>query len=823
MAFSTISSVGTPWAVTTTKRKSTPLSHTHPKRQRLSEPPDRRRTERKIKQQTLTQIDWIPSSRNTTFSDEEDDMDYIEMGSGNARSSATRSIRSTETSKNRPGLSKKNSTLTQMDFVHLAAMDKEYRVDDEGLGLQYDETDQTTLQNCHASDQQRHSDIPQMDGTCDGPRRKGRRRRTSIDLVVQDANLGFTGLDHQSAKKRRSVDGSSRPFSRRAAEQAKHKLSPDPDKNSEYCQGGLEQDGPPPTALSQPGSCPQPDAQARINQQERQQFTQDWAAGPRTPHRQKSVIPSSQSPESPPLSNNKKAHIIDLTTPRKSAKRQPLQQLSVNASRQRQSTKLNQLPSSYATASPTPKRKVCVLKLPQKGLKIQKSCIQDSQEDIYSIQPTSSSPRVNSLSERIEITGGQGYGPRESEVPSTSQSQSDFDENVSSSPPLEHDLRAFSTIIEGTIPDPEPCAGLDSKDVEHRPATGQLDSNEIHFGNGLDHISTPIPDLRAQSGQEAQDTNVPSDFGSPIPNDTQFNMELTRTTAYPQHIELDMQREDHCCPSHSQNSSPRSSFPTFGNDINRHPVRTPTFVHHSTTTTVPLNDVHQTFSSPSLPTISSHRLVQPQHSIRPASMPHQSQISTQDPTQNLPLLSSPVEHNVFGRTQEPERIIIKDSSSLRMPLVELPQYESEASQINVDFGLDDNEEEDLDLDVELDPSSSAPSSRLPVDVRSSLGKRYHASRSEAIPPQTPQYKGRLGNAYTTAQHHSPSSQSSSSPDPDEPNFTPGGHPTRARMKRLRRQGLIPKGYRESSSFVVTRESQMPAWYFEDPFEGLDLD
>lgn len=96
-----------------------------------------------------------------------------------------------------------------------------------------------------------------------------------------------------------------------------------------------------------------------------------------------------------------------------------------------------------------------------------------------------------------------------------------------------------------------------------------------------------------------------------------------------------------------------------------------------------------------------------QRSVRPASMPHPSQISTQEATQGY-LGSS---FMPFETPRASERITIKDSSSIRLPMSQIPSQLSQ-SQLNIDLGVDTLDEGEDDYD--LDPPSSAPSQNQPV-------------------------------------------------------------------------------------------------------------
>ena len=97
-----------PWTVTSAKRKSsTPVASATRRKRRLSDGDVRPRIKRRPKQETLTQIGWIPSSRNVSFNDEYNDLEFID-GDPVSRTTKREARPST--------LRKGDSTLTQMDF-----------------------------------------------------------------------------------------------------------------------------------------------------------------------------------------------------------------------------------------------------------------------------------------------------------------------------------------------------------------------------------------------------------------------------------------------------------------------------------------------------------------------------------------------------------------------------------------------------------------------------------------------------------------------------------------------------------------------------------
>ncbi len=124
-------------------------------------------------------------------------------------------------------------------------------------------------------------------------------------------------------------------------------------------------------------------------------------------------------------------------------------------------------------------------------------------------------------------------------------------------------------------------------------------------------------------------------------------------------------------------------------------------------------------SSPSLPPPPQPRFVT-QQSIRPASMPRPSQVSTQAATQQswLPMSSMPFPYTYTTSSPSrynhnaPEHVTIKDSSSIPIPLRDIPSESDSQSQpqangyATVDLGLGFDDDSLDDRDDDLDPKSS---------------------------------------------------------------------------------------------------------------------
>ncbi|RMZ83174.1 hypothetical protein DV738_g1400, partial [Chaetothyriales sp. CBS 135597] len=286
-----------------------------------------------------------------------------------------------------------------------------------------------------------------------------------------------------------------------------------------------------------------------------------------------------------------------------------------------------------------------------------------------------------------------------------------------------------------------PVAEADKREESNEeveiPATSQVEEVEVCLAEeGSVTVTASEADGRVKLDQSLPPvTNVDEssdiDFDSPIANDTQFNAEVARrlTTTPPSSSPLlphatgsddlfaiptprlihSSSRPGRSQANNiSQQQQQESNQQTCSEDIPLPPA--PQTQTRTTTTLVPLNDTlmppprqHQrpSSSSSSPPSPQSHSStvrstantqmsLAPLADVRPASLPHSSQISTQEATQ-FAFLSSLVptapefsEPSVVNR----EQITIKeDSNSIGMllPLSQIPQVKREESQI-VDLG-----------------------------------------------------------------------------------------------------------------------------------------
>jgi hypothetical protein len=405
--------------------------------------------------------------------------------------------------------------------------------------------------------------------------------------------------------------------------------------------------------------------------------------------------------------------------------------------------------------------KVVVLKPPKRkqGRKI--SRIEDSQINIYSIP--SSSPQVQQ-GPKVKKPSGQataaGERPaNEAEIPGTSQVQ-----GLQSSPPAatQESLPSLQDIVSGgrsaardagdersrdplpAVPQPGDESPVFVRDFAAQPLETTIiagdDSDPVAEEKSNKNVS-PAGDILSREDVPAAADEV--DFGSPIANDTQFNVDVENrvSSPVPPAIETPGKGEKNVNAITLSSSSPtpesRRTIHTVDAQTERQeedeppqtPMPVPRLVEspimrthevdmdlgddsdevalpksgllhrsstHVSTTKVPLNDtVQQSSSSPVL-----SAKITTQKSIHPASIPRPSQMSTQEATQAFANMSSYPQRADAEITQ---RITIKESSSYPVPISQLPQYTGRSqSQYNVDLGVhevfDSEDEEDLDLD-----------------------------------------------------------------------------------------------------------------------------
>ena len=206
----------------------------------------------------------------------------------------------------------------------------------------------------------------------------------------------------------------------------------------------------------------------------------------------------------------------------------------------------------------------------------------------------------------------------------------------------------------------------------------------------------------------------------------------------------------------------------------------------------------------------------------------------------------------FETPRTTQRVTIKDSSSMRMPMSQIPPQPSQ-SQLDIDLGLDafkpgEEEDEDYDLDPpssavqpqyeaaknkaspseeipteRIVPSSSSPSPSPRPSPRIEMPDKRSPNRPEISTSKSPVHSpaplpplpsdshdmhdadGDLKPASSPSQHYSPSQPALVKPldqytqipgfnNETQSNFTQGGHVSAAYVHRQREAGVLPKWY-----------------------------
>lgn len=695
MAASELAMAPPPWTITSKKRKSSPtVVFSGRKRQRRDETPSTARA----RQQTLTQAQWVDRSSSTV-----EDLDMSPIG-------AAKKPTKVESRK------KRESTLTQMDFfAKTVPMD----LDSEEMAMLSEDTSGTKDQP------------PQLDGTYESPRRP-RKRKVMPKLKTESTeSQEYQPTQSRTGGELKSTIGTGEP--RRSTRQSKgrSKILSDPADNFDYFSQAL--------AGNQTPSAQRTKA-LEIQDSADDDYVIDLSGSPtrpglRTPSRPgtaQTVIKSSQSPESLPPSTKQK----DRTT-REQPNRSPLAQRSAN---------VRQSPRIVEALPELPGGQENVNLVTQSGLKRRKyqakTSVADSQTNLWSVPPTSSPEQARLTATSHETPTTMAPETRASvsdqypiEIPSTSQveqqegntgiahSASTIGHNESFKQPDQSEVQRESrnaptntvpgtTTVQPSLAIDETIAGQDSA------ATTVTEASTRPEPNPKPPPATP----RAARRTVIEDTeDEDSEFGSPILNDTQYNEEVKQRTSSP--AAPDYHTSSRPTSSHSnpiptprlvRHSSPAQQSQYVESDassdgVSLPPAQPPKAMGNGTITRVPLNDV-QPIPTSSQSVLSAKSATQ--RSVRPASMPHPSQISTQEATQGY--LGS--FYMPFDTPHGTEQITIKDSSSVRLPMSQIPPQPSQ-SQLNIDLGVEMLDEDDqYGNDYDLDPPSSAPLQQPPANT-----------------------------------------------------------------------------------------------------------
>ncbi|KPI39230.1 uncharacterized protein AB675_4977 [Cyphellophora attinorum] len=440
------------------------------------------------------------------------------------------------------------------------------------------------------------------------------------------------------------------------------------------------------------------------------------------------TVPSSQTPDSITRSA------------RRSSARRPLAELSTN---------LQAAPSPPAvyTQSPFGKYTRKALKKPARP----PTCptVEDSQSNLWSLKATSPIAQQNSANKESDVLGSSppllvtGAALEGFEIPSTSQNNPS---HSVASEQVPADTNGRKASVEAEPPGPV----LDCPQVSEEGqvvvdvAEGRVDARAVEDnGNPVPVPRTKeleLSDLSSQYVRMAVNFAVPdedeadSDFGSPIRNDTQFNHDVKERTSSPLPTPSRPASAGHdtatkpLAVSHASPAIlPQPTLQQNGSGTSTESLALPpppppreaaTGSRGYVTSRVPLNDTAPS-SSPPVQLTNTNTKSTTQRSVRPASMAHPSQISTQEATQYTGYGESSFEPLETPRA--PQRVTIKDSSSIRRSISQVPQHVTSQPEFNIDLELgaaDDAEQEEVqgnDEEYDLDPPSSGvvPAPDLP--------------------------------------------------------------------------------------------------------------
>lgn len=871
-----------PWTLTSVKRRAKSSTPGPRKRQRRDGPESKSSDPRSKSQQTLTQARWVTPVSNGY---DEPDMNVLPSERG----------RSTPTARSRRTLSKRNSTLTQMDFFSFPPPD-DADLDDAMLAP--------------VADSSHPPPLPQLDGAYESPRKPRKRKATPTAAgPASKRKVAIQNPESQeykpTMKKKKRKDGNHageqsgtpRRTSNRLA--LKNEVFSDPVTNFDYFEEALNEPPRREETRDQQESRTHP-SEIKDSVKDDEEIVPgprsilDCPRLPQTPRKTPYIVLSSQSPESLPPSTQKTARkAYELP---EMSQRTPLAERSGNVPVEAFTRK------AFSKSSPnqeqqSPKRKITALKVSKRMQARYNTCIGDSQANVWSI-PLSSSPELVRPLENASLPEPVPRCPPKNdlEIPASSQAQ-----EVESTPAqsgTEESLPSLSEILScrraedpeaGDSEVPSSSPALVGDGTGHTPIVRDFANRSGHPAayNGSSDQKGPHSITRAESRQDHalaacdsventhdENSNESEDdlLGSPVPNDTQFNIQVEHRVSSPVHSRCspgapepvtNIVRLPTLSPSPSRGSglqglgsrqvineralSPGSSLPVPRlvqqpiADLNQEVTRLQQADSYKSevslpktniaaarggvsTTMIPLNDTHNQSSPPS-----SNKAVT-QKSIHPASLPHPSQMSTQEATQGfLPPSSFPPQQGEDSLEDRDDKITIKDSSSARVPMSQLPLYQRDTqSQLDIDLGLDaeldSGDEEDLDLDPPSLPSQAAGrfvdeeeteltprgSHANVLQKRGAIVKPEKETENHGFPRSCRQGSQPEFEAEDLTIDLSQSISIPSSPNPPplqrqyspipgfnnetQSNFTQNGHVTAAYIHRQHEEGILPKWF-----------------------------
>ena len=724
----------TPWTVRTTKRKS-PNSAPNPQKRQgsfehLEDGPAAIR--RKTHQSTLTQIQFVPNQ-----SREDKDSNLTPIVTAPRRVPARQNV---------ARIQKRNSTLTQMDFVAICPKD-----DDQQNEL-------TPIGDGEGA-------LIQLDGTRDAPR--ARRQSGTPVMVESTSKRKAKPIDlHESqefrpTKKKRKTDINTKEENMGAGRQMPNRMASvkatrsigllSARHDSDHEENRERPEMPERPSVIWTAATPSAQDQQTLPQktswltsdQEKQHPSQHEKFGAsflRTPSKKKNIIPSSQSPESIPPST-RKTDALNTGNLILSRERSPLKERSANVHLRKGRKIYGAFPLKLQQGPSSAKRKICTLKLPRHDLQRERTSAGDgtvvSRHTIWS--PPSSSPPIEHSKKppvvtmfdiKDSIAGSEPKQPAkqllQTPIPWSTKSVDEDERDILASSQLDYGQAPFSSAgaieKQETLPSLQGLLGQRHTPEEATTFARTADHNQPYeqaryFDVAVKDFAMDEEQWRAQTQNAGLNQDDPPALGSPgavfvadsqegsvlalspgssIANDTQFNAELAGRIPT---SSANASASPLASPTSHRTPSPSAQL---DQEIELSLPR-PNLVHqrstYSTTKTIPLND---TSSSPSLPARVAQR------TDYPASLPRPSQVSTQDPTQSyLPLSSTALAPLSSSPKSGPTTITIKDSSSVPRPLHEIPsQRHSQLklqSQSPIKLGPDDSLDatDDEDLDQEL--------------------------------------------------------------------------------------------------------------------------
>ncbi|KAH0833634.1 hypothetical protein AYO21_12045 [Fonsecaea monophora] len=849
-------------SITSTKRKTTPAPTAARKRQRPNGTEITSSARPSKSQRTLTQVEWI-----STFSPSFDDRDMQYLDDVKKPSPAPK--------RPRPRAQKPDSTLTQMDFFDSTPRD-------------YQDIDDTMIDD--SKWERDNYIVPQLDGTYDSPRRPRKRKATPKTISLPGQEIEPSNQDSQAEyrprKRKKKVgfaDNGSAEATRRSSKRLaiKDEVLSDPVKNFDYFAQALTDQVEDRKHHFADESLDRPlEIEDSADEME---ITSDTVLGkqdsalPETPKRKTNVVLSSQSPESLCESTHKSNRKTPETL--STLRRAPLAERSVNIPPEASPTR-KEMNRSRTPRRGSTKSKVIVLKLPKRDQLRRPARIEDSQVNLWSIP--SSSPEFTRPATTVQAPTTSNKTTEDFEIPPTSQLQgSGLTTLVSWS---EDNLTNLSQLFASRSGGSRGDIAVDSLQEEnqsvivrdfadaHSPPTKSSAPGLDCFIRSSSPVLAETQDPNEHARESLEEICDAADFGSPIANDTQFNIQILHRVSSPIRPEQFPGQSDAgsnavlssapppngCNGASKEGEAPHSGGPDIDHvqpsdsplliptllggcsadaegeapeiqdeEAEEVPLPKPVFVHPASThwkmAKAPRSDNLHTSS----PTLSFGRHAT-QRSVYPASIPHPSQISTQDVTQGfLPQSSLPQLPQEGLLEGEPEKISIKDSSSLSIPLSQIPQHVGpEESQLNgnINAAQESSSEDDFDLDLDP-PSLPVQPSRAPAALLQQHTEQLMAHKVRSGTPtlikdshvfkceeslQCSQTKETQSGPESTAAH-SPEPSLPSSPERLAPlqkqyspipgfdndtqsNFTQNGHVTAAYIHRQRESGIFPKWF-----------------------------